>query len=250
MPGTTPVYGIPYQSLSDPPNGPDLGQDLAGTVETELTRMDTVPKVTTFTSSGTWTKNVSPAPRWVEVEVWGGGGGGGAAGGAGSGSSNGGGGGGGGYTRKIYAASALSATQAVTVGAGGTGNPTNGGTGGTSSFSGLSATGGTGGESMNATTGNSFVHCGDGGVGSGGDENRVGSDGGKGIVIGGQPTFANFGGAAGGGGGTLVQFFQFGAAVGTAGKSPGGGASGSYATATGKNGTAGAAGRVRVVEHF
>lgn len=41
MPGSTPVYGLPYQTLTDPPNGPDLGANLAGAVETQIQRIDT-----------------------------------------------------------------------------------------------------------------------------------------------------------------------------------------------------------------
>lgn len=37
---TTPIYALPYQSLTDPPDGPSLGQDLAEAVETELDRID------------------------------------------------------------------------------------------------------------------------------------------------------------------------------------------------------------------
>lgn len=36
----TPTYGLPYPSLSDPPNGPAQFQDLAEEVEVELTRID------------------------------------------------------------------------------------------------------------------------------------------------------------------------------------------------------------------
>lgn len=36
----TPVYGIPYPALSDPPNGPSQLQALATEVETELARID------------------------------------------------------------------------------------------------------------------------------------------------------------------------------------------------------------------
>ena len=36
MPGTTPVYGLPYQDPEDPPNGPNLGQDLAEATEAAL----------------------------------------------------------------------------------------------------------------------------------------------------------------------------------------------------------------------
>lgn len=37
---TTPIYGLPYQSLTDPPDGPNLGEDLALAVEDELARID------------------------------------------------------------------------------------------------------------------------------------------------------------------------------------------------------------------
>lgn len=36
----TPIYGLPFQALNDPPNGATLGADLAGAVETELERID------------------------------------------------------------------------------------------------------------------------------------------------------------------------------------------------------------------
>lgn len=38
--GTTPVYALPFQGLTDPPDGPSLGEDLALGVETELVRID------------------------------------------------------------------------------------------------------------------------------------------------------------------------------------------------------------------
>lgn len=41
MPGTTPIYSLPYDSLTDPPDGADMGEDLAVAVETELARIDT-----------------------------------------------------------------------------------------------------------------------------------------------------------------------------------------------------------------
>lgn len=36
----TSIYGLPYQTLTDPPNGPNLGQQLAQAVETQLQRID------------------------------------------------------------------------------------------------------------------------------------------------------------------------------------------------------------------
>lgn len=40
MPGSTPTYALPYQLLSDAPDGSALGQNLAEAVETELARID------------------------------------------------------------------------------------------------------------------------------------------------------------------------------------------------------------------
>jgi len=40
MPGSTPVYGLPYQTNTDAPDGPALGENLALAVETELERID------------------------------------------------------------------------------------------------------------------------------------------------------------------------------------------------------------------
>lgn len=36
----TPIYSLPYQALSDPPDGAGLGEDLALAVEDELARID------------------------------------------------------------------------------------------------------------------------------------------------------------------------------------------------------------------
>lgn len=40
MPGSTPTYGLPYQTNTDPPNGPTLGQNLAEAVEGQIARLD------------------------------------------------------------------------------------------------------------------------------------------------------------------------------------------------------------------
>lgn len=40
MPGTTPIYALPYDSLTDPPDGAGMGQSLAEAVEDELVRVD------------------------------------------------------------------------------------------------------------------------------------------------------------------------------------------------------------------
>lgn len=249
MADVTPVYGFPYQELGDAPDGPQLGEDLALAVEGVITRMDTACKITVYSSgSGTWTKNVSPAPKWVEVELWGGGASGSAAGG-GAGQAAGGGGGGGAYCRKLYAATALSATEAYAVGAGGSGNAGAGNAGVVSTFKTLTAGGGTNGLSMATATGNSLASNGLGGTATNGDINRAGSDGGKGQVNAGIALFTNTGGSApcGGGQSTFTGSVQ---AVGTAGKFPGGGASGSFAGGTGQNGASGASGCIIVREYF
>lgn len=112
------------------------------------------PKVVVFTSSGTWTKQTGL--KAVIVEVTGAGGGGSTRGTQGKITIPGAGGGGGGYSRKFILASALGATETVTIGSGGTASKTgtvntDGGTGGTTSFgSHASATGGGGGQKYDA----------------------------------------------------------------------------------------------------
>lgn len=53
MAGTTPVYGFPYQSTDDAPDGPALGEDLALAVETEMQRIDGGSMWSSYTP--TWT---------------------------------------------------------------------------------------------------------------------------------------------------------------------------------------------------
>lgn len=129
--------------------------------------------VSYFKTSGIWTKSTHN-PSFIIVMVIGGGG-------AGGGTGDGyifftGGGAAGGHSRKTIPASALAATETVTIGAGGAGilNAA-GGIGGTSSFgSHCSATGGIGGY-KHGTNANKP----DGGIGSSGDLNGRGGAGEK-----------------------------------------------------------------------
>lgn len=76
MPDSTSQYALPYQTLSDPPDGPALGQDLAEAVETELLRVDRRPVVRLVLglSGQTFTNNVQAAISWSttngSIEVW------------------------------------------------------------------------------------------------------------------------------------------------------------------------------------
>jgi hypothetical protein len=56
---STPIYGLPYPSLTDPPNGPAQFQALAEAVETELNRIDGVLTSTPVTQSSSVAATVS-----------------------------------------------------------------------------------------------------------------------------------------------------------------------------------------------
>jgi hypothetical protein len=122
-------------------------------------------RITTFTSSGTWTKQADVSRVMVQVVGGGGNGGIGIADGVGGSHYAGHGGGGGGYSMKLILSSSLNATETVTVG----------GATGTSSFgSHCSATGGSSGS--NGTAG-VLDNGGAGGSGIGGNLNLTGQRG-------------------------------------------------------------------------
>ena len=131
------------------------------------------------TTSGTWVKPSNL--RYVIVELVGGGGG---AGGSTDAYFASGGGAGGGYAKKVIPASALGATETVTIGAGGSAGvgSTNsaGGVGGTTSFgSYVSATGGSGGLAPAGYSIGSVA----GGTGVNGDHNESGESSNPGIHV-------------------------------------------------------------------
>jgi len=173
------------------------------------------PQVVTFTSSGTWTKDAGL--KYVVVEVQGGGGNGDSVTSSSSSISTGGGGGAGGYSKKLILASALGATETVTVGA----------AAGASSFGILAtANGGTtstsraGGDGGTAASGDINIQGGDGSpaISTGIDRDGAGGSGGNsplgfgGKGAGETDTFVNGGagrGYGGGGGGALAANDEF-----------------------------------------
>jgi hypothetical protein len=65
MPAITPTYGWPYQTLTDPPHGPDLGEDLALAIEATLTAIDARVAITDLLAAS-WTSRV---PAWTSDGV-------------------------------------------------------------------------------------------------------------------------------------------------------------------------------------
>jgi hypothetical protein len=198
-----------------------------------------------YTASGTWTK---PAGlRFLEVEVVGAGGGGGGAGATTAADySAGAGGGGGGYAKIVYAAAALSASHAYTIGAAGLGQSgANGTNGGTTTFNTISGGGGFGGQCLPTRTTMISNFGGQGGSGSGGTVNGMGKSGTGGATITASArSMSGDGGASIWGSGGVGTIFANNSAgndgIGYGGGGGGAANAGAFAIKLGGNGIAGA----------
>jgi hypothetical protein len=213
------------------------------------------PTIDRFTADGTWSK--PSGLRWVKVKVQaGGGGGGGSQDTASSEGSCGGGGGGGGYAESLILASDLASTVTVTIGAAGTnGSGAVGGDGGNSSFgTHVTANGGKGGVIAGPSSGAEWATGGDGGsaaVVTGSGYASTGDDGGFGII---QDSVILARGGEGGGSRMAGRQRPSNTTnnVGFSGQSYGGGGSGANSSDTAGVDRAGGAGAVGiiVVENF
>lgn len=71
---TTPVYGWPYELLSQPPDGASLGEDLSLAIEDDVARIDALLAAVITESAGTapiataWT-DWTPASTWTAASV-------------------------------------------------------------------------------------------------------------------------------------------------------------------------------------
>lgn len=200
-----------------------------------------------FTTTGTYTP--TSGMKYCIVEAQGGGGGGGGASASATGASAGEGGSGGGYSKGVFTAAQIGASQAVTIGAAGaagTAGNHNGGAGGTTSVGALiQATGGAGGQGdTNHAANNANVSNPAPGIGSLGSLNISGSYGVGGyslvtIAQGGQGGNSFYGqGGAQNNNGAGVAALGFG----------GGGGAGAAITNTDRAGGAGTAGVVYITE--
>lgn len=59
MPGTTPTFGLPYQTSGDAPNGPALGQQLAQAVEDLLVAKQPIQATAVLSSQYTLTSTIT-----------------------------------------------------------------------------------------------------------------------------------------------------------------------------------------------
>lgn len=194
-------------------------------------------KVSTFTSSGTYTPTTGML--YCAVDAQGGGGGGGGAAAITTGLSAGGGGGAGGRAIKTYTNTLIGANAAIVINSGGTGGiagNNTGSTGGSVTFTPagagavLTCNGGVGGSgSPERTTANIGGGGGLGGTATGGDINIEGTDGLYGFTLG---TSSGSQAISGQGASSIY---------GSGGQATGGGGSGSSATGNGAGGAGGAA---------
>lgn len=150
---------------------------------TDLTAV-LVPTTVTYTPGvATWAKPAGLVYAVVECQGGGGGGGGSQASASGQAAAAGA-GGGGGYSRKVWKAADLLASEPLTIGAAGVGgNGMNaGGAGGTTAFKTQSATGGNGGQFSGSAT-SAGISGGGSGSGVGGDVNVRGDEGGSARIV-------------------------------------------------------------------
>jgi hypothetical protein len=203
----------------------DDGSDESVTLR--ATRLDTIR---VYAADDTWNK---PAHLdfAVVLAIGAGGAGGGTAATAAGQQAAGAGGGGGGFSLKKIAAASLGSSETVTIGQGGVGvSASDGSAGGTTSFGAhLSATGGAGGEAGPASGTGYFRLGGVGGLGSGGNLNVAGGDGGNSGVNNGARMQFGFGGSSYLGGGARSAL----SGVGRPGLCPGTGGSGANQVASG-----------------
>ena len=248
------VKSITLEDGTNPPAGEINGRVTlkfdSGNDRCEL--VNRTEQLVIFSASGSYSKPAGLKAAFIQQVGAGGGAGG--AGSAGSGASAGGGGGGGEYRSGFFAASALSASETVTIGAAGSGGSTsgtNGTAGGNTSFGALlvanGGAGGTGDTTRSTTVGRGEVGGAGGVGGSGGIRTIVGQQGGTGSLFN-TTALSGGGGDSGLGIGGGIQINGGAGNVGTGAGS--GGSGGAEATATGRVGGAGSAGLIVIRELY
>lgn len=205
----------------------------------------------TFTSSGTYTP--TSGMLYCIVEAVGGGGGGGGTTSSSTGGGGAGGGGAGGYSRGVYSAATIGASQTVTIGGGG-GGATGTGSSGTATSLGalMTCNGGSGGAGMLSST--ASITGGSGGSASGGSVNITGGSGqdGGANTTGGNYQFLNSGAGAstvfGSGGAAFGSGIANAGGRSAVGFGAGGGGAAEQPTTSNQTGGNGAAGFMLITE--